>query len=265
MSGTSQGAFVWYELMTTELAAATAYYGGVLGWTAADAGNPNLTYMLLKAGERPVAGAMTLPAEACTAGARPGWLGYLAVADVDAAAARVAQLGGSIHRAADDIPGVGRFAVAADPQGAVFVLFAPGPAMPSPPPAPPGTPGHAAWRELYAADGPAVLPFYEALFGWTRGEAMDMGPLGVYQIVVRDGVPLGGIMTRPPEAPAAAVPPWHFYFTVDNIDAALARASAGGGQVLMGPQEVPGGDWIIQGLDPQGVFFALVGPRLSPG
>lgn len=258
----TEGQFVWYELMTTDLSAAVAYYGGVVGWAAADSGNPMVSYMLFKAGERPVAGALTLPGEACAAGVPPGWGGYIAVADVDAAAARTAELGGRIHRAPAAIPGVGRFAVAADPQGAAFVLFAPDPAMPSPPPVAPGTPGHGAWRELYAADGPAVVPFYEALFGWSRAEAMDMGPMGVYQIVAKDGVALGGIMTRPP---GTTVPLWHFYFAVADIDAALGRVTEGGGQLLMGPQQVPGGDWIVQARDPQGVFFALVGKRLSPG
>src|SRR5215210_8558123 len=108
---TSNRTFVWYELMTTDADAAEAFYRDVIGWTTHDAG---MRYTILSAGEAGVGGIMTLPAEACAAGARPGWIGYIGVDDVDAYAARVEQAGGAIHKPAEDIPGVGRFAVVAD-------------------------------------------------------------------------------------------------------------------------------------------------------
>src|SRR6478735_3448301 len=119
----AHGQFAWYELMTTDAAAAEAFYKSVVGWNARDASQPGMTYTSFLAGSTPVAGVMTLPEDARVAGARPGWLGYVVVDDVDACAVRVTDGGGQVHRPATDIPGIGRFAVVADPQGAEFVLF----------------------------------------------------------------------------------------------------------------------------------------------
>ena len=123
--------------------------------------------------------------------------------------------------------------------------------------------GHVGWHELYSGDFDADMAFYTGAFGWTKGEAMDMGEMGLYQLVSQTGGSdfqsmSAGIMPRPKEMPA---PLWLFYFIVGDIDAAVARVTAGGGTVLNGPMEVPGGGWIIQALDPQGAMFALVGMR----
>jgi predicted enzyme related to lactoylglutathione lyase len=253
----SHGRFVWYELMTTDTQAAEAFYRDVVGWSAKDAGMPGMSYTLFSVGGSHVAGLMALPQSAREAGARPGWNGYVAVDDVDRRAAQLAEAGGTVHRAPDDIPGVGRFAMVADPQGAVLALFKPA-AGDGAPAAARGTPGHAGWNELLAADGQAIFPFYADLFGWTKADAMDMGPMGIYQLFAVDGVPIGGMMTKPAEVPA---PFWLYYFNVDGIDAAKARVEAGGGTIVYGPDEVPGGSWILQCLDPQGAMFALLAPR----
>src|SRR4051794_23280784 len=159
-------AFVWYELMTTDPDAAEAFYRAVVGWGAQDAGQGGMPYTLLTADDRHVAGLMGLPQEACAADARPGWIGYIGVDDVDAAADGIHQAGGAAGREPADIPGVGRFAVVADPQGATFMLFKPmGASFPL---APAGTPGHVDWRELYAADGARAFGFYADRFGWTK-------------------------------------------------------------------------------------------------
>ncbi len=177
--------------------------------------------------------------------------------DVDAYVARVKAAGGAVRRSAADIPGVGRFAVVADPQGAVFILFK-GTSDQAPAPAAAGTPGHVGWHELYAGNLDAAWAFYSGLFGWTKADAMDMGPMGIYQIFATGGAPVGGMMTKPPEIP---VPCWGYYFNVDAADAAVARVKAGGGTVANGPVEVPGGSWIVQCIDPQGAFFAMVAPK----
>jgi predicted enzyme related to lactoylglutathione lyase len=252
----SPNAFVWYELMTTDPDAAEAFYRAVVGWGAQDAGQGGVRYTLLTADARPVAGLMELPQEACAAGARPGWIGYIGVDDVDAAADGIRRAGGAVRREPDDIPGVGRFAVVADPQGAMFMLFKPAGA--SFPPAPAGTPGHVGWRELYAADGPRAFDFYADQFGWTKADALDMGPMGIYQLFAAGDDAIGGMMTKPAAIP---IPVWLFYFNVPAIEAAAARVAEHGGRVLHGPLEVPGGSWIVQAQDPQGVTFALVAPR----
>jgi uncharacterized protein len=252
-----QGKFVWYELMTSDTSAAETFYDKVVGWKTRDAGLPGMAYTLLSAGAADVGGVMKLPADAAAAGAKPFWIGYIAVDNVDAQAAAVAQAGGRIHREPDDIPGVGRFAVISDPQGTTFALFAPkGPEARQA--TPPGAPGHVGWHELYAVNGAEAFAFYSKFFGWTKGEALDMGAMGIYQIFAVENRPIGGIMTKMEAMP---VPFWLFYFNVEEIKAAAERVRAAGGQVAMDPHQVPGGSWIIQCIDPQGAMFALVEPH----
>ncbi|MFC3227503.1 VOC family protein [Marinibaculum pumilum] len=252
-----QGRFVWYELMTTDTAAAERFYREVVGWSAADAGMPDMAYTILSAGEAPVGGLMALPAEVAAAGGQPGWIGYIAVDDAEAMAERAKAAGGAVHRAPEDTPGIGRFAVIGDPHGAVFALFQATDGGEGPPAAPMGTPGHVGWRELMAGDLDSAFTFYAGLFGWTKAEAHDMGPMGVYQLFATGGETAGGMMTKPAEVPA---PYWGYYFNVPEIEAAAARVKAAGGQLINGPMEVPGGSWVMQGLDPQGALFALVAP-----
>ena len=159
------------------------------------------------------------------------------MSDVDGFAKRVKEMGGTVHRGPEDIPGVGRFAVCADPHGATFFLFK-GSSDAQPQPVPQGTPGHIGWHELYAGNGEKAFAFYSGLFGWTKTEAMDMGPMGTYQLFATDREAVGGMMTKPEQVPA---PMWLYYFNVDNIDAAAARTRDNGGQVFNGPMEVPGG------------------------
>jgi hypothetical protein len=219
---------------------------------------PGMKYTLLYAGEAQIGGVAELPENARKMGAPPHWLGYVGADDVDATAARITALGGKIYMQPMDIPNVGRFAVAADPQGATFAIFKS--AHPQPGGTPAMAPGHVGWHELYAADGGTAFGFYADLFGWARGDAMDMGPqMGTYQLFkARGDQDVGGVMTKPPMVP---VPCWLYYFNVGNIDEAAGRVKAAGGQVVNGPMEVPGGGWILQAMDPQGAMFALFGTR----
>lgn len=254
----SNGDFVWYELNTTDARGAGAFYCNVIGWTAQDAGNPDADYTILSAGDADVGGVLQLDQEALQAGAEPCWLGYIAVDNVDAYADRVRRAGGSLYYGPEDIPGgIGRFAVMGDPYGAPFVLFKPGMEGPSERPVL-SMPGSVGWHELYAGDGAGAFAFYSGLFGWRQTGTFDMGPMGTYLLFGTGGDAIGGIMTKAPQFPR---PQWLFYFNVDSADAAAQRTSQHGGRVLMGPQEVPGGQWIIQCQDPQGVMFAAVAPR----
>jgi predicted enzyme related to lactoylglutathione lyase len=210
---------------------------------------------MMTVGEAPVCGMMELCGEAREKGARPGWIGYVAVEDVDASAEEVVRQGGAVYRAPSDIPGIGRFAIVADPQGAPIALFRGASAAPAQC-TPPNGPGHGGWHELRATDPEAAFEFHSKLFGWSKAEPVDMGPMGVYQLFAAGDQPIGGMMTKPEAQPA---PSWLFYFNVDGVDAAAGRVQAGGGQVTAGPHQVPGGGWIAHCLDPQGGRFALVG------
>ena len=252
---TKQSSFVWYELMTTDVAAAKAFYGSVVGWSMQDMPMPGMTYTIVSMGEAQVGGIMPIPKDAAAAGMQPCWASYIAVDDVDAGAATVQRLGGKILAPPTDIPTIGRFATVADPQGAMFNLFKPNRAgertysM---------APGQVGWHELHARDFAKAFEFYAAMFGWTSGDAMDMGPMGTYQILKIGDVPVGAVFNSPAADKARF---WLYYFNVADIDAALARLTAGGGRLMMGPVQVPGGNWIVQASDPQGAPFALVGPK----
>lgn len=249
--------FFWYELLTPDVAAARDFYGHVIGWTFAEMEGGDMPYTIVSAGNRPVGGLFALTAEMEAGGARPGWIGYIETADVDAKAAEIEAAGGVLHMPARDVPGAGRIAMLADPGGAPFYVMAPRPPEGAGPLAPlaPTAPGAFSWAELYAGQGQAAaFAFYSGLFGWESLMEMDMGPMGTYRLFGADGVQLGGIMDKPVHVPASF---WGFYTTVDAIDAAAARLTEKGGRVLNGPHQVPGGSWIVQASDPQGAAFAL--------
>lgn len=248
--------FIWHDLITPDVEAAKSFYARVIGWNM-QAFPSGHDYTVLSAGTVGMGGIMAMPPEASERGAPPCWQGYIGVDDVDACAARIRASGGSVLRAAEDIPQVGRFALVADPQGAAFIIFKPtsGEAMPE------GTPGMAGlvgWNELHAQDGGAAFDWYAQQFGWTQNRSMDMGPMGLYRIVAAAGQDLGGMMNKMPHLPA---PFWAFYFNVDALDVALERVQQAGGQVMFGPQEVPGGKFVANCRDPQGAWFSLVAPR----
>ena len=247
------GHFVWYELMTSDVEAAKAFYTELMGWgtTAMDMGD--MSYTMWTKGEAPVGGVMVLPEEAKDAGAPSNWMAYISTTDVDATASQAAELGGTVLKSPTDIPTVGRFSVIADPQGAVFAAYK-GTSDPEPTDDPPA-PGDFSWHELATTDYEGAFDFYQKLFGWERTDAMDMGEGRMYQMFGRGGPPLGGMFDKTPDMPGP--PFWLFYTMVDDVDRKVERVKALGGQVLNGPMEVPGGDRVVQCMDPQGVAFAL--------
>jgi predicted enzyme related to lactoylglutathione lyase len=250
----------WYELSTSEgsLGAAEAFYGEVLGWTVKDAGMEGFDYHLASAGGDMVAGLMVMPAEA--GGMPPFWMIYFAVDDADQAAAAVTAAGGRVHKEPADIPGTGRFAVVADPQGAAFGIL-----QPEPMPGQEGAggafdqqkAGHGNWNELMTTDPEAGFRFYSGLFGWQKSQAVDMGEMGTYQVFSHDGSDIGGLMGLG----NSPVPAWLPYFGTNGVEAAMERITAAGGKVAHGPMEVPGGAYIAVAQDPQGAWFAVVGPK----
>jgi predicted enzyme related to lactoylglutathione lyase len=253
--------FFWYELMTPDQAGSEAFYTKVVGWTAAAQsmdGHGN-AYVVVSAGTRGIGGLLKLTDEMIAGGARPLWVGYIHVADVDARVKAIVEAGGTQFMPPTEIPGIGRFAMVADPGGAPFYVMTPKPpegADPGPMP-PAGTPGTCGWRELFSTLGDkGAFDFYSAQFGWETVGEFDMGgTMGIYRLWGHDGEQLGGMMKKPDQVPVSI---WNYYFTVDGIDAGAERIKEAGGQVLMGPHEVPGGQWIVQGLDPQGANFALL-------
>lgn len=253
-----QGDFIWYELLTTDADAAQAFYAKVLPWTFAASGQPNMDYRIVRAPGAEIGGVMGLTNDMVEQGARPVWLPYLAADDVDKSVAKIQQMGGSLQMPAMDIPMVGRIAMIGDPQGAAFYLMKPQGAGKSRAFAydQPRV-GHAAWNELHTTDQEGAWAFYGDLAGWKQDGEMDMGPMGAYQFIRHTGM-IGAIMRAGPDM---GPPKWNTYFRVTDIDEAKAAVEAGGGRVAQGPDEIPGGDFSMNCIDPQGAAFGLVGAR----
>ena len=249
------GRFAWYELITTDVAAAQAFYTKVVGWGAQDASTPGLPYTLFTAGKASVSGLMELPDEARRKGATPRWMGYVSVKDVDATADRLKVLGGAVYVPPTN-SNIGRISVVADPQTSNLALVQ-GLKTGQRPPAELGKPGRVGWHELLAADWQKAFAFYGELFGWRRAG-----------VEIRTGGRVPDVLRRRADdrrhvhqAATDPVPYWIFYINVDDIDAAIERVKTCGGRVFEGPLEMPGGNWIARCGDPQGAAFALQGER----
>ena len=252
----AHGDFIWYELMTSDVAAAGEFYAAVLGWKRRVFDHVSGYEIFAMDGED-VAGLMVIPEQAASCGMKPGWFGYVGVDDVDATVSDILAAGGKQHMPPTDIPDVGRVAMLADPQGAMFYVmrgavdgtstsFAP---MKS---------GHCHWNELATSDPAAALNFYRGRFDWEKGDAMPMGGMGDYQLLTHHEEAFGAVM----RGQSAGQPPmWTYYFGVADIDAATNAAMGKGATVHYGPAEVPGGVFITVASDPQGASFGVVGPR----
>ena len=254
-----QGDFVWYELMTDDAPAAQAFYSAVLGWTFGKSDESAKDYREFAMNGAPVGGLLPLTDDMTEAGVRSCWMGYIAVDDVDASANAIKRSGGKIQMEPQAVPNVGRFAFVSDPQGTMFYIMqsannnnstsfaATEPLV-----------GHCAWNELATSDPDAAVDFYSDLFGWRQEGDMDMGPMGKYQFLHHGPGMIGAVMPKLPQMPVSA---WSFYFRVPDIDAAVATVKTRGGSILQEPTEIPGGDFSMSGIDPQGAVFALVGSR----
>jgi len=250
----SQGLFVWYELVTSDVNGAIRFYKDVIGWGTQAWEGGDAPYSMWTAGGTPIGGVMALADDAKRAGAKPHWFAHVLADDVDALARKAETLGGKIQVPPRDIPTIGRFSIVTDPQGAEISLFTPSQTG-SPPPAEAAN-GHFSWHELMAGELGGAFRFYSQLFGWEKTEAFE-SPMGTYQMYGKGGRTLGGMATKPKDYPYP--PHWVYYVKVADLDGALARVKKDGGTVMHGPMEVPGGDRVAQCLDPQGAAFALHG------
>jgi uncharacterized protein len=252
---TSLGRVVWYELLTTDMKAAEAFYTQVVGWHAepfdAKVGGRGYDIWKRPGSNAGLGGVMTIPDGM---NFPPHWGFYVGVSRLEDTVTEIERRGGSALSPIIDIPQVGRMRTMKDPQGAAFSLLQPSSSA-TRPDAPPEV-GEASWHELYTTDADSALKFYHSVFGWQPTESMDMGEMGKYHMFARGAALGGGIMNKPP-AMAQVPPHWNIYFRVPDVHQAAERVKAGGGQVLNGPMEVPGGDWIINCLDPQGAGFSL--------
>ena len=243
---------VWYELMTTDTTAAERFYRNVIGWTSSPFDSASHPYTVFaRSGGGQVGGLMKRPADM---NMPPFWAMYIGVPKLEEAVSHIKRLGGNELSPVIEVPTVGRMQMMKDPQGAAFYIIRPAPTEERPETAP--EIGEASWHELMTTDAEAAMKFYSEVFGWRPSETLDMGTMGKYHMFNRPHGMIGGMMNKPPEM--ANVPPhWMIYFRVPDINAATERIKANGGKILNGPMEVPGGDWIVNAMDPQGAAFSL--------
>jgi len=251
----ARGHWIWYELLTSDVESALNFYGAVIGWRGREH-EVVPGYRMFAAGDADIGGMMASEPQLGLSG--PVWIGYVSVEDVDATAAAAQRDGATICVPPTSYPGVGRFSMLQDPQGAPVYAMRPG--MEG------GVSrsfaaevGHCQWNELVTSDPSAAAEFYMRTFGWEKGDVMPMGPAGDYQFMHDAGGRFGAIMKRTREG---AHPIWRFYFGVADIDRAADSIVAGGGRLVQAPVEIPGGGFSAVAIDPQGAEFGIAGPRV---
>ncbi len=250
------GRFAWYELFTTDVAAAGTFYAKVVGWGTKDAVMAGRRHTAFTAGTALVGSVTGLPEEARKTGAGPMWLGYVGVDDVDATVDRVKRLGGTVRVPPTNVLDISRFSIVTDPQKAMLAVIQW--LRPNRQPAAAAAERRrVGWHELLAADPDAAFSFYGELFNWRKAQA-GAGPSGSCGLFSVGGQIAGGMLAK---SPSLRIPHWLYYFNIGDIDAASARVKSGGGRVIDSPGKVAGGNWIARCVDPQGAAFALLGGR----
>lgn len=222
-----------YELRTTDVAGARAFYEDVLGAPTLAAG---------------ALGVSPLPERARAAGAPAHWLGHIDVAEVEQTVRRLVGMGaevlGPAQRSDDGVTSQGL----RDPLGAVVAVRS-RVERPRPPPS------LVAWHQLHTTDRARAWSVYGELFGWSERETRALG--GEPHLIFawdKDG-PIVGSMADTARSPQTHAH-WLFYFGVPELDAALARVRARGGEVIL-EATLPGGGRLAPCHDPEGAAFGL--------
>jgi predicted enzyme related to lactoylglutathione lyase len=256
MSTSDPSRFVWYDLFTTDQAAAKRFYGDLLGWQYENWGEGESAYPMIKVGESHIGGiaAMNDPA----ASGPPHWTSYVSVSDVEQTCVRAEELGGKVLVAPTDIPEVGRFAVIADPSGATIAPFHSN--NPSPPKPDQPAENTFCWSECLTTDSKATADFYSKLFGW-RVEAHEMdlgtGPTAYHVFHAGENMVGGSMDLPPPAVQSGAKSHWLYYLMVGDVDASAKKATELGGAVTCPPTDIPEMGRFCVITDPQGAMVAL--------
>lgn len=248
--------FAWNENVSTNTTAAHDFYTQLFGWTATS--NPiqspmgEWPYWTFHRNEVDAGGLMPVMQPDMPS----AWFSTIFVPDIEAAVKQVRDSGGTVFNDPVDIPDQGKFSWILDPQGACLVLGER--ASQVDPTTGKGQLSVAAWHELKTTDVAGASTFYGDLLGWTS-EDVDMGT-GPYTVFNRDGAPVAGALIKPDEVPA---PVWIIYFSVADVDVALARVRELGGQKLFEIIELPTIGRFGWASDPAGGLFALM-QEVSP-
>ncbi len=256
------GTFSWVDLSTSDVEAAKAFYAALLGWEYRAEETPRGPYIMALKDGKAVAGMGSQPDEQRDMGIPSMWNPYVAVTDADDAAAKAAQLGGSVVVAPMDAMEAGRMAFVAAPGGEVFGVWEPknhiGAGLV-------GEHGSVVWNELATRDLDGAKSFYSALFGWE----ISTGPVGNTDMeysVARVGEAMAaGLMEMNENFPPDVPPHWLTYFEVDDCEAAVATAKDSGGQVIVPPMSIEDVGTFATLQDPTGGVFSVMTSAPMPG
>lgn len=245
------GKFVWHDLVTDDIPAAKAFYGGLFGWSYEDTSGPGGNdYVLIRGADGAYVGGMVQLDDPHTGEDYSRWLGFISVPDVDQAAAAVQSGGGEVLVAPRDIGQLARAAVVSDAQGAVLGLVRS--RVGDPDDSFRARPGYVVWNELLASDLAAATDLYVALAGYEARAVQRHG--GQYLMLEAAGQARAGIQQRPADN---VTPQWLTHFGVNDITARSKRAVEIGGTLVLAPSaDVRAGGMALVS-DPTGALFAL--------
>lgn len=247
------GTFCWADLVTTDTASAKRFYTSLFGWEATDVPAGPSVYTMFRQDEKDVCALYELSAEMAKQGVPAHWQSYASVANVDESAAKATELGGNVIAPPMDVMEAGRMAVVQDPTGAHFALWQANKNIGA---GIVNEPFALCWNELLTRDTEAAVKFYAGLFGWTTNQSTS--PMGAVYTGFKNGNDLAGGMLeiRPEWGP---VPPnWVVYFSVDNCDAIIEKATGLGAKAVMPAMDIPEVGRICQLHDPLGAYFAII-------
>jgi predicted enzyme related to lactoylglutathione lyase len=245
------GTFCWLELGTTDRAAAVKFYNELFGWKNQDVPMDQGVYTIFQLKEHDTGAAYELDEEMRKRGIPPHWMLYAAVKDADAAAARVAPLGGKVLMGPFDVQTHGRMAIVQDPQGATFALWQ---AKEHPGIKIKDEAGTLCWPELNTTDTAAATKFYSGLFGWGQETDKPGDPKAYTEWKIGDRS-VGGMMQIQKEW--GPVPPhWMPYIQVDDCQATVAKAEKIGAKAIVPTMEIEVGRFATI-RDPQGAHFSV--------
>jgi predicted enzyme related to lactoylglutathione lyase len=251
------GSFCWFELSTTDQAAAKQFYTQLFGWDVTEFPmGPDETYTIFRNGTGDTGAAYTMRAEERQHGVPPHWMVYVAVANADEAAARVAALGGTVLAPAFDVMQMGRMAVVTDPAGTHFSLWQAGSSIGT---TVTGEHGAVDWVEISVPDRSKVMPFYQDLFGWKIVAGKDRTPATAaddYPHVLHGDEFVAGL-PGPEQRDPSSPPHMLTYFSVADVAASTKKAVSLGAQAFVDSMDIGENGRISVLADPQGAMFAL--------
>lgn len=258
--------FNWYDLNSKDKDAAVAFYTALFGWTTTEwkaegAPDDEPAYTMVGIGEQ-VFGGIVPVGEDLPEEVPSFWYGHIHVDDFEDAHARASKHGAQTLYGPTSVPTVGRFALIADPQGAVCSLFQPETEAANQPSG--MTPGAVGWNELTVEDVGAAADFYGKVIGWKTRKMPHAGDDDPNPYLLLgtggDGPDAAGLMKLPPGAPRSS---WFLYFTVEDIDATCGRIEELGGSVPMAPFDVPGVGRMGVGMATDGSYFGIAEWRMA--